>query len=340
MKTRDFYFNLPESQIAQHPSQRRSESRLMVIHRDSGRIVHTVTDKLDEFLDPPMVMVRNNTRVRKARVHAEKHTGSCVEFLFISQKDEQHWEVMVSKSARQRIGDRYRFPGGLEGVITAASDAQNLRILQTSRSIDETYFLSHGHMPLPPYIRREDQEEDLERYQTVYASSIGSVAAPTAGLHMTENLEGRLREKGIAIVDITLHVGIGTFVPIRSEHIEDHRMHHETYTIGEKEAEIIAQAKQNSVPVLVMGTTSMRCVESAWEGESIRSGTYSTDLYIKPGYEFKVADAMFTNFHTPGSTLMVLVCTFGGKQRILDAYNLAVSQGYRFFSYGDAMLIL
>lgn len=340
MKTRDFYFDLPESQIAQYPSQRRSDSRLMVIHRESGRIEHSFTDRLDEYLEPPMVLVRNNTRVRKARIYGEKHTGSSIEFLFITQTDDNHWEVMVSKSSRQRIGDRYRFPGGVEGTITDAGDARNLRILQTSRSIDESYFLSHGHMPLPPYIRREDQQEDLDRYQTVYASRIGSVAAPTAGLHMTEDLEARLRNKGITIADITLHVGIGTFVPIRSEEIEDHRMHHETYTIGEAEAEIIGQAKKNSVPVLVMGTTSMRCIESAWENGTVRAGTYSTDLYITPGYEFKAADAMFTNFHTPGSSLMVLVCSFGGRQRMLDAYKLAVDQGYRFFSYGDAMLIL
>ncbi len=340
MKTRDFYFDLPEHQIAQHPSERRSDSRMMVLNRTGGTITHSYTRDLHRFLEPPMILVRNNTLVRKARVYAEKPTGSRVEFLFINQQDEHHWEVMVSKSAKQRVGDTYAFPGTMSGVITAPGGASNLRILRTSFQIDESYFILHGHIPLPPYIKRDDEEVDAQRYQTVYAKNIGSLAAPTAGLHMTNEMEQMLLNKGINIVDITLHVGLGTFLPIRTENIQDHCMHSESYTIGDQEASLINSAKAQGIPVLALGTTSLRTLEASWNDGGVQPGSSSTNLYITPGYQFKAADALFTNFHTPESTLLVLVCAFGGTETMLSAYRTAVSRGYRFFSYGDAMLIL
>ena len=342
MKTRDFYFDLPESLIAQAPSHRRSDSRMMVINRNISTIVHSKTSHLPEFLDTPLVLVRNNSKVRKARVYGRKEsTGRSLEFLFLSRIDLHSWEVIITRSKKQRIGDTYAFPGSVTGEIIHehVSDGASVKILYTSVPIEETYFLDHGHVPLPPYIKREDEGFDERRYQTIYASTVGSVAAPTAGLHMTKTVEQQLLDKGIEIVDVTLHVGLGTFLPIRTNHIEEHVMHRESYSISAEAAEKINRAKASGIPVYALGTTSMRTLEGAWNHGMIREGTDSTNLYITPGYQFHVADGLFTNFHTPGSTLLVLVSSFAGTQLIREAYNLAVDQQYRFFSYGDAMLI-
>jgi len=343
MKTRNYYFDLPDELIAQHPSDRRSDSRLLILNRKEERIEHRYTRDLPEILEPPMVLVRNNSRVRKARIYGEKTSGGRpVEFLFIAQKDPFHWETIASRSKRQRIGHRYCFPSGLEGEIVAqrTADGSVLKLLRTDRPIDESYFDQYGHMPLPPYIKREDDAADEQRYQTIYASETGSVAAPTAGLHMTKEMEASLFEKGVEIADITLHVGLGTFLPIRTEEIEDHRMHEETYTIDEKAAGSLNRAKETGKPILAVGTTSMRTLESACENGRFSPGTRSTDLYITPGYQFKAVDMLLTNFHTPGSTLVVLVSAFAGKDRLFQAYQEAVEKRYRFYSYGDAMLII
>ncbi len=342
MKTRDFYFDLPEELIAQHPADRRSDSRMLVVNRKENAIIHDYTRNLGTYLKSPTVLVRNNSKVRKARVYGVTEGNRELEFLFISRIDEYHWEVMVSRSKKQHVGDAYSLPGNVRAVITdqKLSEGSNLKIIRTSTPVDESYFPVYGHMPLPPYIKREDEAEDMDRYQTIYASQVGSVAAPTAGLHMTREMEEDLASRGISIIDVTLHVGLGTFLPIRTEEIEHHSMHRETYTIGEHEAEVLYDAKNRNIPVLAMGTTSMRTLESAWEEGRLHSGTRSTQLYITPGYKFQTVDALFTNFHTPGSTLLVLVSAFGGKELMFRAYQEAVAHRYRFFSYGDAMLIL
>ena len=342
MKTRDFSFDLPSEQIAQYPSQRRSDSRMMVLHRKSGEIIHDYTRNLSRYLDSPMIMVRNNSRVRKARVYGEREDGRIIEFLFIAPAGEDTWEVMAGRSKSQRPGDRYVLPGGISAEIVSQRicDGSVLKILRTAVPVGEEYFLEHGHVPLPPYMKRDDEQMDEQRYQTIYAKEVGSVAAPTAGLHMTAEVEQELLQRGIAIEEITLHVGLGTFIPIRTDEIESHAMHRETYTVLEQTAEKLSRAKDQNVPILAVGTTSMRTLESACSEGGFKAGTDSTDLYITPGYQFKAVDHLFTNFHTPGSTLLVLTAAFAGREFILRAYREAQAQGYRFFSYGDGMLIL
>ncbi len=342
MKTRDFFFDLPESLIAQKPSHRRSDSRMMMVDRSTGTISHSKTAHLPQNLQSPLVLVRNNSKVRKARVFAQKDShGGSLEFLFLSRIDTYRWEVMVSRSKKQRRGDTYSFPGSVTGEITDehTSEGASLKVITTSIALEESYFLTHGHVPLPPYIKREDEGFDERRYQTMYASVVGSVAAPTAGLHMTKGVEQELLDQGIEIVDVTLHVGLGTFLPIRTEHIEEHEMHRESYTISSDAAERINRAKSSGIPVYALGTTSMRTLEASWMDGKVREGTDATNLYITPGYTFNVVDGLFTNFHTPGSTLLVLVSSFAGTDLMRRAYQEAISEGYRFFSYGDAMLI-
>ncbi|MCF7945589.1 MAG: tRNA preQ1(34) S-adenosylmethionine ribosyltransferase-isomerase QueA [Spirochaetia bacterium] len=343
MKTRDFYFDLPEELIAQHPADRRDVSRLLVLNRTNKEILHSKSQNLAEHIDSDTLIVRNNTMVRKARVFAVKSTGAKIEFLFLEQKKEDIWLVMASKSKKQKIGDQFELPGGIACEILDSEETETAAVkrIKLSKPIDETYFQKNGHIPLPPYIRREDIKNDEDRYQTIYAKSIGSVAAPTAGLHFTHKIEEEFKKNSVDIVDITLHVGLGTFLPIRTEDISLHTMHTEKYHISQEAAAKINQAKSDGKKILAVGTTSVRTLEAAADDNSaVVPGFNSTNLFIKPGYSFKIVDCMLTNFHTPESTLLILVSAFAGKDLIFTAYKEAVAANYRFFSYGDAMLIL
>lgn len=377
MKTDDFNFELPEELIAQYPSDRRGASRLMVVRRDSKAIHHSKMSEIVDFIDSETVLVFNNSRVRKARLYAKcEQTGANVEFVFLMpvedtimdhQKDgvlqntvgsdtasgepaihlhaarilppvSRRWTAVCSKARRQKVGRSYVFAGGLRGYIE--QDHGEEKIVAFERPVDEGYFEQWGHVPLPPYIKREDTNFDEQRYQTVYARNTGSAACPTAGLHFTPEIIESIQEKGAQLAFVTLHVGLGTFLPVRTEKVEDHRMHSEWFEIPSETAHLVNTARQQGKKVLAVGTTSLRALESAWFNGALQAGTFTTDIFIYPGYAFKVVDQLFTNFHTPKSTLLMLVSAFAGRDFILDAYREAVAQRYRFFSYGDAMLIL
>jgi S-adenosylmethionine:tRNA ribosyltransferase-isomerase len=339
MKTSDFLFDLPDELIAQEPSGSRGESRLFVVDRSAGDFTHAAIGELGSFLAPGTVMVFNDSRVRKARIYGRSpDAGSDAEFLLVSREGPRLWKALASRMKRRRTGARYLFAEGVEAVIVGR--AEDLTLVEFNAEIDDLYLERNGHVPLPPYIKRPDTPLDSERYQTVYARSEGSIAAPTAGLHFTEPLLRLLRARGIETAFVTLHVGLGTFIPIRSERIEDHAMHEEEYSVSEEAALAIEKAKREGRRVVAVGTTSVRTLESAWEGGSLTRGRNRTKLFIKPGYDFKAVDGMLTNFHTPGSTLLVLVSAFAGGELIRRAYAEAIRRKYRFFSYGDAMLIL
>jgi S-adenosylmethionine:tRNA ribosyltransferase-isomerase len=342
MKTSDFSFDLPPDRIAQHPPAIRGSSRLLVLHRGAeGVNEHAAIRDLPRFVDSGSIVVTNDSRVRKARLYGEaEKSGGKVEFLLLRKAEGDEWEAMVSKGKRQRPGRRYTFPGGVQGTIT--HEREGTKVVRFSPPVDDAYLEVHGHVPLPPYIKREDAPEDAERYQTVFAHEPGSVAAPTAGLHFTEEILASLRERGATVTSVTLHVGLGTFAPIRADRIEEHRMHEEEYEIGEETARAVTLARREGRPVLAVGTTSMRTLESAWDpaAGALRAGRGVTSLYVTPGFTFRVVDHLLTNFHTPRSSLLVLVSAFAGRERILAAYQEAVERGYRFFSYGDAMLIV
>jgi S-adenosylmethionine:tRNA ribosyltransferase-isomerase len=360
VKTRDFFFELPEELIAQKPADRREDARLLVLDRKSGIRQHSRVSELSAHLEGGSLLVLNDTRVRKARFEAERvDTEGTAEFLLVEQIDGRRWWAITNRGKRARVGLSYRFPDGRVAQIIER-DAER-RLLEFEDELEESYLEQHGSVPLPPYIRRSADSHDAERYQTVYARTIGSVAAPTAGLHFTESLLRRLSEAGIEIRFLTLHVGLGTFAPVRAEDIEDHTMHSESFEIPPETAEAVNSARAEGRPVVAVGTTSVRALESA-AGEAtaagetgdsggsagsasvagaahIEPGMRETDIFIYPGYRFRVVDSLFTNFHTPESTLLMLVSAFAGRETILDAYREAVAERYRFFSYGDAMLI-
>ncbi len=348
MKRTDFYFDLPAELIAQRPSAVRGQDRLMLLGRTSGAVEHHKMDDLPGLIEDGALMVFNNSRVRRARLFGVKeNTGREVEFMFLNQAafDEGCvWNTMVKNAKKQKAGMRYQFPDG--SVATILDDPQNagteFRLLKFAFPITEEWFEKNGHIPLPPYIKRDDEAADGERYQNVYADQTGSAACPTAGLHFTEEMLGRLSQKGVERVFVTLHVGLGTFLPVREDQIEDHKMHEEIFTIEADVAQKINQAKKDGRPILAVGTTSVRTLESAANETSdglIKAGTRGTSIFMYPGYKFKVVDQMFTNFHTPESTLIMLVSAFAGRENILAAYQEAVRERYRFFSYGDCRLI-
>jgi len=338
MKIRDFSFNLPPEQIAQHPPEVRGTARLMVLNRKTGERMHKNMQDFPDLIEPGTLVVFNNSRVRKARVFAFSENGGRVEFFFLKPLDRNLWLCMVSKAKKQKTGKVFSFPGGLSGTIEEEVST-NHRKVRFSADLDDGYLEEFGHIPLPPYIKREDSSEDSERYQSVFSRETGSVAAPTASLHFTDEILEKLRQRGVETAFITLHVGLGTFEPVRTESILDHKMHEEQFFISQETAEKVERAVREGRPVLAVGTTSVRTLESAWEEGRLRQGESSTDIFIYPGYEFKVVNRMFTNFHTPESTLLVLVSAFAGKDHIDEAYKDAVESGYMFYSYGDAMLI-
>ncbi|MEM5947786.1 tRNA preQ1(34) S-adenosylmethionine ribosyltransferase-isomerase QueA [Spirochaetia bacterium 38H-sp] len=340
MKTKDFFFNLPEDLIAQYPSQKREQSRLMVLYKKTGQIEHSLVENLPSYVSDACI-VFNDTRVRKARIIAEKkQTGAKVEFLFIEKINDFLWKAITSKSKKQKPGDWYYLPGGI--TVKIDSDCENgEKIVRFSTSVDDDYFDKYGHVPLPPYIKREDDFRDFERYQTVFAKNTGSVAAPTAGLHFSDELLQALNTNN-HIVYVTLHVGLGTFLPVRTENVEEHHMHEEAFFVSDESASIINQARASGKKICAIGTTSVRTLESSYDNsvDRIVSKYGKTNLFIYPGYNFNVVDIMFTNFHTPGSSLLMLVSAFAGTELIKEAYRIAIEKKYRFFSYGDAMLIL
>lgn len=360
MLTKNFYFDLPENLIAQHPSKTRGDDKLMQVNRKTGIISHYTMNDLPSLLREGTVMVFNNSKVRPSRCFATKRgTDKKVEFLFINEHTVQTensasqkkcWQAMVKNAKKQRVGDEFIFDDNTIGVIEQNKENQKteLRLLSFYTQINnkkipfiltESWFEKNGHIPLPPYIKRSDTKTDAQRYQNIYASEIGSAACPTAGLHFTEQLFEKLAKKNITRTNLTLHVGLGTFLPVRTEKIEDHIMHTESYTITEETANLINTAKKEKRPVLAVGTTALRSLEAAWNGHEIVSGSNATDIFLYPGCNFNVVDQLFTNFHTPESTLLMLVSAFATKDTIFSAYKTAIEHQYRFFSYGDAMLI-
>lgn len=345
MLTKDFYFDLPEELIAQFPSGIRGQDKLMLLDRMNGTVNHHSMQDLPSLIKPETLMIFNNSKVRKARVYGIKETtGRQQEFMFLNQEDSQGfvWNTMVKNAKKQKPGMRYFFPDG--SVATIIEKQENIgtefRALKFDFVVTENWFEVNGHIPLPPYIKRDDNADDSNRYQNVYAKETGSAACPTAGLHFTQEMLSNIKNKGIDIDYVTLHVGLGTFLPVREENIEEHKMHNEVFTVSEQTASKINLAKEQGRPILAVGTTSVRTLESACdENGKIKSGTSSTNIFMYPGYKFKIVDQMFTNFHTPESTLIMLVSAFAGKDNILNAYKCAVENKYRFFSYGDAMFI-
>lgn len=293
--------------------------------------------ELAEFVEPGTLMVFNDTRVRKARVYGTTEHGGQVEAVFLRPLPDGRWECLVNKAKKLREGQVLGFPGGV--TATVESPTGNVRTLNFDPPATDAWLEAHGHLPLPPYIRRPDGDADAERYQTVYAREKGSAAAPTAGLHFTPGLLAALGTRGVELAFVTLEVGLGTFLPVRAENIADHRMHTERYGISPEAAAALNRAKAEGRPVLAVGTTSLRTLEAAWTLEGYSAGWGATDIFITPGYRFRAVDQLFTNFHTPESTLLMLVCAFAGQEFLLETYRQAVEARYRFFSYGDAMLI-
>ncbi len=337
MLTTDFSFSLPEELIAQQPPAERGSSRLLVLDRQSGAVRHSSVRELSSFVPAGTVMVFNDSRVRRARLFGTSLTGGKVEVLLLRHEGDSLWAALTTRMAKLVPGKRVTLPEGIEAEVIESRPDE--RLFRFSREIDDDYLDRNGHLPLPPYIRRADAPSDMERYQTVYAREQGSAAAPTAGLHFTPEILEGLRSAGVDIRFVTLHVGLGTFLPVRAESIEEHRMHFEEYSVPEETAEAVNAAKRDGRLVLAVGTTSVRTLESAWTPDGLSSGSGATNIFMYPGYEFKVVDMIFTNFHTPESTLLMLVSAFAGRERILAAYQEAVRERYRFFSYGDAMLI-
>ena len=337
MKTSQFSFDLPPDLIAQEPTPDREAARLLVLDRATGAVQDSAVGSLARWIAPGTLVVLNDTRVRKARVWAEAPDGRKIEFLLLRRIEPALWETIAGRAGRVKPATMLRFPGGVTGRIESRVD--DTRVLRFDSPVDDAWLEVHGHVPLPPYIRRPDTPADEERYQTVFSRVSGSAAAPTAGLHFTSRLLEELRGRGVRVAWVTLHVGLGTFLPIRTEEIEGHAMHEEQFAIPRATKIAVEAAAAEGRPVLAVGTTVVRTLESAWTGLGLREGEGRTRIYITPGYGFRVVTQMFTNFHTPGSTLLVLVSAFAGRELILRTYQDAVKKRYRFFSYGDAMLI-
>ncbi len=340
MKTSDFYYELPQELIAQDPLEDRSASRLMTLDKRTGAVGHHVFREIVDFLTPNDCLVLNNTKVIPARLFGSRvGTEAKIEVLLLKRKEHDVWETLVKPGKKCKIGTRISFGEGLlvGEVIDVVEDGNRL-IQFTYDGIFEEILDQLGQMPLPPYITH--QLKDKNRYQTVYAKYDGSAAAPTAGLHFTPQLLEQIRDKGVKIAEVTLHVGLGTFRPVKVEDVTKHHMHSEFYMIEESQAKLINDTKQNGGRIVSVGTTSCRTLESAADEKGLlHAGSGWTDIFIYPGYQFKMVDALITNFHLPESTLVMLVSALAGKDHIMAAYQEAVKERYRFFSFGDAMFI-
>ena len=350
MKTEELNYYLPPELIAQHPCSVRSDSRLLVLNHSSGDIIDSRFESVGDFLSAGDCLVLNNTKVLPARFFASRTTGAKLEGLYLGKNPGNDWIVMIKGARKLRVGeiiilkDRQKSDFCKAKVVEKQPQGRSLLRLKTDQET-ETVLEAIGFPPLPPYIKRDDDPKlaqiDKQRYQTVYAQHMGAVAAPTAGLHFTEPLIEQLKQAGINFAYITLHVGAGTFKPVSAQNLDDHQIHREKFSINKENALIINTAKSKGGRIIPVGTTSTRTIESiAAAGPEIEANEGTTDLFIKPGYKFKITDAMITNFHLPKSTLLALVATFAGLDNILAAYNYAIEQRYRFYSYGDAMLII
>ena len=341
MKTSDFFYELPEELIAQDPLEDRTASRLLVLDRNSGEIKHRVFSDVIDYLNEGDCLVINNTRVIPARlIGVKEDTGAKVEVLLLKRLQNDIWETLVKPGKKLRPGAKVVFGDGrLKAEILEIAQEGNRLVKFYYEGIFEEILDSLGEMPLPPYITHK--LEDKEMYQTVYAKFNGSAAAPTAGLHFTKELLDKIEKKGIKIVGITLHVGLGTFRPVKVEDVNNHHMHTEWYEVDREAAEIINDTKRNGGRIICVGTTSCRTVESVADENGLMSAkTGETDIFIYPGYKFKIMDGLITNFHLPESTLVMLVSAFAGKEKVLSAYETAVGERYRFFSFGDAMILI
>ena len=339
MKLSDFMYDLPEERIAQTPVEPRDHSRLMVIHRDTDQIEHKHFYDVIDYLNPGDVLVINDTRVIPARLYGERPTGGACEVLLLRQLAPKKWETLVKPGKKLKPGAEIVFGDGrLRGRVLETTDVGGRIVEFECEGTFEAALDALGEMPLPPYIH--EQLEDRERYQTVYARHEGSAAAPTAGLHFTPELLNRIREKGIDVVPVLLHVGLGTFRPVKVENIEEHHMHSEYFEVTEDAAKRINAARERGGRIVAVGTTSVRTLESAAENGQLVAKRGETSIFIKPGYQYQMVDALITNFHLPGSTLMMLVSALYDREKIISADELAVKEKYRFFSFGDAMLIL
>ena len=341
MKTSDFFYDLPEELIAQDPLEDRTASRLLVLNRETGAVEHKIFSDVIDYLNEGDCLVINNTRVIPARLIGEKEgTGGKVEVLLLKRRANDVWETLVKPGKKLRPGARVTFVDGrLKAEILEIAEEGNRLVRFYYEGIFEEILDSLGEMPLPPYITHK--LEDKEMYQTVYAKYDGSAAAPTAGLHFTKELLSKIEEKGIKIASITLHVGLGTFRPVKVDDVNNHHMHTEWYEVNAEAADIINETKRNGGRVICVGTTSCRTIEAvADENGYMKAKTGETDIFIYPGYKFKVMDGLITNFHLPESTLVMLVSAFAGKENVLAAYETAVKERYRFFSFGDAMLLI
>ena len=337
MQLKDFHFELPDELIARYPTEQRTASRLLRLDGETGDINHSHFFQLVDFLEPDDLLVFNNTRVLPARLFGKKASGGQVEILIerVESDSEAIAHVRANRSPKP-------------GARLVLDDGSALEVLSKDGALYELKLLSNdwhsvmqavGHMPLPPYIDREDEVADKERYQTVYSKVDGAVAAPTAGLHFDDELLAKIADKGVDTAFVTLHVGAGTFSPVRVDNVEDHKMHSEWYELSQEVADKVKATKQKGGRIIAVGTTSVRCLESASKSGDIAAGSGETDIFIYPGYVFRSVDALITNFHLPESTLMMLVSAFASRKHILDAYAEAVNQQYRFFSYGDSMFI-
>lgn len=340
MEVKDFYFDLPEELIAQHPLVQRDVSRLMVVDKKTGDIEHKVFKDIIEYLEPGDCLVLNNTRVLPARlIGAKEGSGGKMEFLLLKRTDKDTWETLVKPGKRAQLGTLFTFGNGeLKAEVIGIGEEGSRIVKFYYEGIFEEVLDRLGQMPLPPYIK--EKLEDKERYQTVYSKEVGSAAAPTAGLHFTEELLKSIKDKGVNIAFVTLHVGLGTFRPVKADKVEEHKMHAEYYTLSKETAELINSTKENGKRVIAVGTTSNRTLETiADENGRVKEQSGWTDIFIYPGYKFKIVDALITNFHLPESTLIMLISAFSDRDIIMKAYKEAVNNKYRFFSFGDAMFL-
>jgi len=342
MRFRDFDYDLPQELIAQAPADRRDASRLMILDREAGTIDESVFSRIAELFNPGDLLVLNDTRVLPARLFGEKESGGRVEVFLVRRMGGDHevWSCLLRSSKKPRPGSFLKLPAGMKAQVLERSDDETWLVSFCPREGFDQWLEEQGRMPLPPYIRRAAEVEDASRYQTVFARNSGAVAAPTAGLHFTEQLLREVQSRGVEIAHLTLHVGLGTFLPVRVEEVGEHRMHREFYTIPPATAAAIAARKAGRGRVIALGTTTTRALEHAADAAgTVRTGDGEADIFIHSDYRFKVVDALITNFHLPCSTLLLLVSAFAGKEFLFRAYAEAIRKEFRFFSYGDAMFI-
>jgi S-adenosylmethionine:tRNA ribosyltransferase-isomerase len=342
MLVKEFDYRLPAELIARYPVPERDASRLLLLNRNSKQIAEDHFRNISAHLVPGDVLVMNDTRVMPARLFGSRDSGGKVEIFLVRRTEDsaERWSCLLRASKKFRDGQMVHLAGGMKAMICARAGEDSWLVEFAGPERFEEWLEREGHIPLPPYLQREDDADDRERYQTVFSRTTGAVAAPTAGLHFTRDLLAELATKGVRIAYLTLHTGLGTFQPVRVERIEDHRIHVERYSIPDATAEEIRSAKERGSRVIAVGTTTTRTLEYVADSDgNVASGSGEADIYIIPGYRFKVIDALITNFHLPESTLLMLVSAFAGHEYTLAAYREAVSRGFRFYSYGDAMLI-